>query len=181
MMVAEQIGLDRKAAFLRLFEQYAPALARLAGAYTITREDREDLVQEIAAALWQALPGYRGEASERTWLYRIAHNVAITATVKLRKREKREFAPQERLDLQSASASPEQNVLADEKRRMLLEAIRDLPAADRQITVLHLEGLSGAEIADVADLAEGAVATRLTRIREKLRKAIRAQEAGDAG
>jgi RNA polymerase sigma factor (sigma-70 family) len=181
MMVAEQIGLDRKASFLRLFEQYAPALARLAGAYTITREDREDLVQEIAAALWQALPGYRGEASERTWLYRIAHNVAITATVKLRKREKREVAPEEPLDLPSASANAEQNVLADEKRRMLLGAIRDLPAADRQITVLHLEGLSGAEIADVADLAEGAVATRLTRIREKLRKAIRAQEAGDAG
>ena len=179
--MAAQIGLDRKAAFLRLFTQYAPALARLAGAYTITREDREDLVQEIAAALWQALPAYRGDASERTWLYRIAHNVAITATVKLRKRERREIAAEEPLDLPSASASAEQKVLVDEKRRMLLEAIRDLPAADRQITVLHLEGLSGAEIADVADLAEGAVATRLTRIREKLRKAIRAQEAGDAG
>jgi RNA polymerase sigma factor (sigma-70 family) len=59
-------------------------LQRLAGAYVDAREDREDLVQEIAAALWRALPNYRAESSERTWLYRIAHNVAITATVKQR-------------------------------------------------------------------------------------------------
>jgi RNA polymerase sigma-70 factor (ECF subfamily) len=181
MMVAQQIGLDRKAAFLRLFAEYGPALQRLAAAYTIAHEDREDLVQEIAAALWQALPGYRGDASERTWLYRIAHNIAITATVRQRKRESREIVPGESLDFPSAGASAEQSLMAEEKRRMLLEAIRDLPAPDRQITVLHLEGLSGAEIAEITGLADGAVATRLTRIRQKLRKAIRAQEAGDAG
>ncbi|HLY19318.1 MAG TPA: sigma-70 family RNA polymerase sigma factor [Bryobacteraceae bacterium] len=180
MSVADTPALDRKTAFLRLFDQYARALERLAGAYVAAREDREDLVQEIAAALWQALPGFRAEASERTWLYRIAHNVAITASVRRRKRENREIAPGERLDAPSAGASAEQNLLAEEKRRMLLEAIRQLPAPDRQITVLHLEGLSGAEIAEVAGLAEGSVATRLTRIREKLRRAIRAQEVGDA-
>jgi RNA polymerase sigma-70 factor (ECF subfamily) len=178
-MVAENAGQDRKATFLRIFEQYAPALERLAGAYAAAREDREDLVQEIAAALWRALPGYRAESSERTWLYRIAHNVAITATVKQRKREKREVAPEPPLDLASAGASAEQNLLAEEKRRMLFAAIRGLAAADRQITVLHLEGLSGAEIEAVTGIAEGAVATRLTRIREKLRQAIRAREAGD--
>ena len=178
-MVAENAGQDRKAAFLRIFEQYGPALERLAGAYAAAREDREDLVQEIAAALWRALPGYRAESSERTWLYRIAHNVAISAMVKQRKREKREVAPEPPLDLASAGASAEQNLLAEEKRRMLFAAIRGLAAADRQITVLHLEGVSGAEIEAVTGIAEGAVATRLTRIREKLRQAIRARETGD--
>ena len=127
-MVAESAGQDRKAAFLRIFEQYAPALERLAGAYAAAREDREDLVQEIAAALWRALPGYRAESSERTWLYRIAHNVAITAAVKQRKREKREVAPELPPDLPSAGASAEQDLLAEEKRRMLFAAIRDLAA-----------------------------------------------------
>ena len=183
-MVAENAGQEPRAAFLRgafvrIYEQYAPALERLAGAYTAAREDREDLVQEIAAALWRALPGYRAEASERTWLYRIAHNVAISATVKQRKREKREVAPELPLELPSAGSSAEQNLLAEEKRSMLFAAVRDLAAVDRQITVLHLEGLSGAEIQAVTGLAEGAVATRLTRIREKLRQAIRAREAGD--
>jgi len=179
MMVAAEVGEERQAAFLRLFAQYAPALGRLAGAYANAPEDREDLVQEIAAALWQALPGYRGAASERTWLYRIAHNVAITATVKRRRRESREVAPEQARDGPPAGATAERHLLEDERRGMLLAAVRGLPPPDRQITLLHLEGLTGAEIAEVAGLAEGAVATRLTRIREKLRKAIRAREVGD--
>jgi RNA polymerase sigma factor (sigma-70 family) len=178
-MLADSAGQGRKAAFLRIFAQYGPALERLAGAYAAAREDREDLVQEIAAALWSALPGYRGESSERTWLYRIAHNVAITAAFRQRKREEREAAPETPLDMPSAAAGAEQNLLLEEKRRMLFRAIRDLRETDRQITVLHLEGLSGAEIEAVTGIAEGAVATRMTRIREKLRQAIRAREAGD--
>lgn len=179
--MAKEIGLDRKAAFLRLFNAYGPALTRLAGAYVGTREDREDLVQEIATALWQALPAFRGEASERTWLYRIAHNVAMTAAVRMRNRDRREVVPEDSLDLPSTGANVEQTLLENEKRRMLLAALRDLAALDRQITVLHLEGLSGAEIGEITGLAEGAVATRLTRIREKLRNAIRARESCDAG
>jgi DNA-directed RNA polymerase specialized sigma24 family protein len=40
---------------------------------------RDDLVQEIALAIWKAIPRFRGDSSERTWVYRIAHNVAITS------------------------------------------------------------------------------------------------------
>jgi RNA polymerase sigma-70 factor (ECF subfamily) len=181
MLLAGQTGLDRRSTFLRLYAEYAPAFGRLAGAYAARREDREDLVQEIAAAMWQALPRYRGESSERTWLYRIAHNVAITATMKVRRRAAREVVREEPPDPPAMGSSAEQNLLAAEKRGMLVDAIRELPAADRQITVLHLEGLSGAEIAEIAGMAEGAVATRLTRIREKLRQAVGTKEAGHAG
>lgn len=177
--MADNAAEERKAAFLRIFEEYAPALERLAGAYAAAPEDREDLVQEIAAALWRALPGYRAEASQRTWLYRIAHNVAITAMVKQRKREHREIAPDPMPDFASSAGNAEQDLIWEEKRRMLFAAIRDLPAADREMTVLHLEGLSAAEIEAVTGVAQGAVATRLTRIREKLRQAIRARERCD--
>lgn len=166
---------------MRIYGEYAAALARLSSAYAVTQEDREDLVQEIAAALWRALPEFRGESSERTWLYRIAHNVAITASLKRHAREKREAAPDTLPDSVSAKTSAEQDLLAEEQRRILFAAIRELPAADRQITVLHLEGLSGAEIEAVTGIAQGAVATRLTRIREKLRQAIRAKEVADGG
>src|SRR5688572_11447049 len=50
------------------------ALARLVSSYTRTATDCDDLLQEIAIALWQALPTFRGECSERTFLFRIAHN-----------------------------------------------------------------------------------------------------------
>ncbi len=180
-MVGEAAELDRKATFLRLFAEYGPALGRLAGAYAPAREDREDLVQEIAAAIWQALPGYRGEASERTWLYRIAHNVAITASVKTRRQAQREVAHDKSPNPPATGSDAEQDLLAEEKRRLLLAAIGDLRMSDRQITVLHLEGLSGAQIAEITGLAEGAVSTRLTRIREKLREAIRAREERHGG
>jgi len=182
MAIAEaetQVEQRRKAEFLRLYERYRPALGRLAGAYVDATEDREDLVQEIAAAVWQALPNFRAEASERTWLYRIAHNVALTASAKLRTRGKREAGPAEAVDFPSAERTAEQQVLADEKRQMLLDAIRGLAPVDRQLVVLHLEGLSYGEMEYVAGLSEGALAVRLTRIRERLRKAIRAKEVGD--
>src|SRR5260370_9667086 len=64
--------------FDRLVAANGLALTRLAATYTNTPTDRDDLLQEIAMALWQALPRFRGECSERTFLFRIAHNPAIT-------------------------------------------------------------------------------------------------------
>src|SRR5271157_3657211 len=80
----------RRETFLRLISEYRGAMRRLAAVYVNDSRDREDLVQEIAVALWQAIPKFRGEASERTWLYRIAHNTAITASTKLRRRGRTE-------------------------------------------------------------------------------------------
>jgi len=74
--------------FLRLIGQYEAALRRLAAGYVVHAADREDLFQEIAVGLWRAIPAYRGEASERTWLYRIAHNIAISSSTRLHRRGK---------------------------------------------------------------------------------------------
>src|SRR6478672_3303549 len=101
MITASQLAMEdstirmdasQRGAFLRLMQDYQAALHRLAAAYVDAPADREDLFQEIATALWQAIPNYRGEASERTWLYRVAHNTAITAASKLRHRVRTEFA-----------------------------------------------------------------------------------------
>jgi RNA polymerase sigma-70 factor, ECF subfamily len=164
--------------FLTLMEQYGPALRRLAGAYVIQPPDREDLFQEIAVAIWQAIPKFRGESSERTWLYRIAHNVAISSSAKLRRKKQREESIPESFDRPSVSSDAEQDLLKEEKRRLLIGSIRDLPAVDRQIVLLHLEGLSYVEIEEVTGLSETAIATRLTRIREKLKARIQSREGG---
>ena len=59
----------------------------------------------------------------------------------------------------------------------MLAAIRDLPAIDRQIVILHLEGLSHEEIEQVSGLSQNAIATRLSRIRARLSDAVRRIEA----
>ena len=164
--------------FLRLIEQYEPALRRLAGAYMEQGADREDLFQEIAMALWQAIPKFRGESSERTWLYRIAHNVSISSSAKLRRVGQREESIPESFDRPSALSDAEQELLREEKRRRLTDSIRDLPAIDRQIVLLHLEHLSYGEIEEVTGLSETAIATRLTRVREKLKEKIQGTGVG---
>jgi RNA polymerase sigma-70 factor (ECF subfamily) len=67
-------------------------------------------------------------------------------------------------------------MIEDQRRARLSAAVQELPLSDRQIVVLHFEGLSAAEIADVTGLSTGNVATRLTRIRRKLLAHVRGGE-----
>lgn len=161
--------------FLRLIGQYEAALRRLAAGYVVHAADREDLFQEIAVGLWRAIPAYRGEASERTWLYRIAHNIAISSSTRLRRRGKTEGPIRETVDLVTANADAEQQAVRNEQRRRLAEVIRTLPAVDRQMILLHLEGLSYAEIEQISGLSQSAVATRLSRVRERLKEKMQAR------
>jgi RNA polymerase sigma-70 factor (ECF subfamily) len=158
-----------------LFEQYQPALRRLVAAYVANPADREDLLQEIAAGIWKSLPGFRGESSERTWIYRIAHNIAIRRSFQVRTRSSREPSLEGSFDRAAGESSVEDTLLLDEKRRALVEAIRELPIAERQIVTLHLEGLSAIEIEEVTGFTAGAIATRLTRIRQKLTERLQGE------
>jgi RNA polymerase sigma-70 factor (ECF subfamily) len=154
--------------FCELFEVYQPALRRLVSAYVVNSADREDLLQEIAAGIWKSLPGFRGDSSERTWIYRIAHNIAIRNSSQVRARSARAPGLEMPFDRPSGERSAEDALLLGERQRALMDGIRELPAADRQIVTLHLEGLSTAEIEEVTGVSAGAVATRLTRIRQRL-------------
>jgi RNA polymerase sigma-70 factor (ECF subfamily) len=158
--------------FCELFEAYQPALRRLVSAYVANPADREDLLQEIAAGIWKSLPAFRAESSERTWIYRIAHNIAIRRSSQVRVRTAREPGLESSFDHPSGEPNVEDALLLGEKQRALMDAIRDLPAADRQIVTLHLEGLSAAEIEEVTGVSAGAIATRLTRIRLRLTERV---------
>ena len=76
-------------------------------------------------------------------------------------------------DRPAGGSSAEDVLLLDEKRRALIEGIRELPLAERQIVTLHLEGLSAADIEEITGITAGAIATRLTRIRQKLAERVK--------
>ena len=153
-------GSDQELKFLRLLDAYGTALRRLCAAYLQDSGDRQDLFQEIAAALWSALPSFRGAASDRTWAYRIAHNVAYSFTRKRRRQHQSELQTGELPDYPSVSEDP--------RRRALLDAIQQLAPIDRQLVLLHLEGLSGHEIEQVTGLSANNTSVRLSRLRRKL-------------
>ena len=123
-------------------------------------------------ALWTALPRFRGDSSERTWVYRIAHNTAITFASKRQRSRDRE-QPIEAMAEPPVGATQEGDAIAHQQRERLWQAIHELAFADRQILVLHLEGLSAQDIQAVTGISGGAVATRLTRLRQRLTASLR--------
>src|SRR5919106_213714 len=158
---------DHRAAYEALLRRYVAPLRRLAWSYVHDSDSRDDLLQEIAMALWTALPRFRGDSSERTWVYRVAHNTAISFAASRRRRDGRE-QPGEPTPEPFAAAKQEGDAIEREQRERLWAAVQELPLTERQIIALHLEGLSSSEIESITGVTAGAVATRLTRIRQKL-------------
>ena len=144
--------------FRDLIASYSAPIRRLCAVYARGAADREDLFQDIFLAVWKALPGFRGEASERTWLYRIAHNVALTWQSRDR-RHRGESLDDARVPVVEPP---------DPRRIALFEIVSRLPPVDRQLVTLWLEGLTMAEMEEVTGIRAGTAAVRLTRIRQQL-------------
>lgn len=162
-------GLSREALderFGQLLKANHAPLTRLAASYATNASDREDLLQEIAIALWRALPGFRGECSERTFLFRIAHNRCITH---LSKRRHTVSLDDAEIDPEDPEVSAETIVAEEQERRRFVQAIRELPVIHREVLVLFLEGLDYGEIAAVVGISESNVGVRLNRARQKLK------------
>jgi RNA polymerase sigma factor (sigma-70 family) len=153
-----------------LLVTHGPSLARLAGSYARDRIEREDLFQEIALAVWRALPGFRGECSERTFLFRIAHNRGMSHLA----RHRLPMADlDEDVDLPDVRPDPEQALSNEQQERRLFEAVESLSLGYRQVVTLALEGMTYSEIAEVLGITESNVGARFTRAREMLRRLVR--------
>jgi RNA polymerase sigma factor (sigma-70 family) len=155
--------------FDRVVAEHGPALRRLVAAWERDVAAREDLLQEILLALWRALPRFRGDCAEKTFVLRVAHNRAITHRFKPR-------AHIEPLDAAAAVAdgrpTPEADAAAAQRLERLRRALQTLPVPARQVLTLSLEGLSGAEIAAVLGISENNAGVRLFRARRALREEL---------
>lgn len=160
----------------RVLTAYARALERTAASYARTAADREDLLQDFALALWTALPSFRGECSEKTFVLRIAHNRALAF---LSKRGKPTVDVDEHANDVAATTGKNPAVAYErtEREHRLLAAARALPLGHRQVVTLLLEGLSHREIAEVLGTTENNVAVRATRARAAMR-ALLEEEGG---
>jgi RNA polymerase sigma-70 factor (ECF subfamily) len=153
--------------FEAIVREYGAALSRLAWGYASTHADHEDLLQDILLAIWRALPAFRGESSERTFVFRVAHNRAFTAA---RRRRVDEPLPEHAI----ADPAPLPDSQADERQRheLLMQAIRMLPELQREAVMLRLEDWSAQEIAELQGTTENNVNVRLARARARLRELL---------
>lgn len=158
--------------FERILGEHGAAISRLAFSYEAVASVREELVQEMALAIWQALGHFRGECSERTFVYRIAHNRGLSHVWRRRPTHQ----PLEELGESEQPVDPrphpEEQATRTDQRARLMAAIQSLPVTHRQMIVLMLEGLSHAEMAEVMGITENNVAVRLNRARKTLKDAL---------
>lgn len=155
---------DRDRAFADWLAPHMATLRRIARAFAAP-DDQYDLMQELMLAVWSARPRFQERSATTTFIYRVAHNTALTwKRGETRRRRRREAVEAEMLwRAEQASAEPEANLL-----ERLYAAIRQLPPVERSLILLSLDGVAYAQIAQLHGLSETNVGARLTRIRQRV-------------
>jgi RNA polymerase sigma-70 factor, ECF subfamily len=166
-----------RAALEQLVARHERALFALCHGILGHVEDAEDAVQEAFLRALRGLSAFRGQATFRTWLFRIAINVCLEW-----KAAHRRTAPwdEEHPPTRPDAASPEALAL---RQLRVMEALRSLHPRQRAILLLkEREGWSVAEIAAALRLKERQIEYELTKARRTLVEWRRRERAeGEAG
>lgn len=153
-----------------LYEQasgaYGASLDRLARSYEMDPDKRQDLLQDIHFALWRSLEGFDGRCTLRTWVYRVAHNVATSHVIGQRRRHSRQLVSLDALDTVSADAETDRTADRNLALERLYALIQQLMPPDRQVLLLYLEGLDAASIGEITGFSATNVATKVHRIKK---------------
>ena len=140
----------------------------VARAYEPDPDKCRDLLQEIQIALWRSFEGFDGRCSLRTWVYRVAHNTAISQ-VSRRRAGTPTLIGLDELEA-TADTSDDRELNVDKQRAMqrLFALIQSLKPVDRQVILLYLEGMDAVSIGEITGLSQGNIATKIHRIKNVL-------------
>jgi RNA polymerase sigma-70 factor, ECF subfamily len=153
-------------------ETYSSALDRLARAYELDAEARRDLLQEIHFHLWRSFANFDQRCSLRTWVYRVAHNVATTHVIRQRRIRERLVNLE---DVETIENLPDgyQSELAigqSQALERLARLIQRLKPLDRQIIVSYLEDMPASAISEITGLSPANVAMKIHRVTKILKR-----------
>lgn len=147
-------------AFELLVKEHKSTIYSVCYMFAEQREEADDLFQEALINLWHGSDRFRGEASLKSWIYRVTLNTCISY-----KRKKRiKTAPMEIAPEVFSEESP-----AGRQSKLLRDRISRLDIQDRAIVLLWLENLSYEEIGAITGMTAKNVGVRLVRIKEKLK------------
>lgn len=153
-----------EAEFLSLIDHHQGIIHKICRLYRDSKEDREDLFQEIIFQLWKSAPTYEGKAKFSSWMYRIALSTAIAVYRK------------KKPDIRYLPALPDEQVAPtqrDEQREQFFQALKKLNDADKALITLYLEDLSYLEIAEIIGISESNVGVRLNRVKSKIQQLLK--------
>src|SRR3954447_10849303 len=161
----EHVRAGDEAAFEALVQRYRSRLLAFCRHMLHSREDAEDVLQEVFAASYRAMVADEREIFVRPWLYKIARNMCLKH---IGKRRPATDGGVEELDL-AASGSTVDTVNMREDLRQIVGDVRQLPETQRTALLLReIDGLSYDQIASAMDTSVPGVKSLLVRARVSL-------------
>ena len=173
-------------AFALLLAQYSHPIYSLIARSLRDPADAADVTQEVFVKVFRNISSFHGDASLRTWIYRIALHEASNQRRWWSRHKQQELTIDEQLEndegetfcmadaLAARDASPYECAAHAQLGERIVAALRTLPEAFREVVVLReIEGFGYEEIAEMLDVNLGTVKSRLMRGRAALREALR--------
>lgn len=157
---------DSETRFRDWLDRFQPLLAKVVRGFTNSRQDEQELFQDVLVQLWQSAARFNGRCADSTWVYRVAFNTAMAWSRASKRRSARHLETAD-FDRVPAPAAPSTELID-----ALYAAIWQLPAPEKALIMMHLEGTSYREMAEVMGLSEAHVGTKLTRTRARLAKLL---------
>ena len=180
-----ELKAGSEAAFSLLIAQYSQPIYSFVARSLRDPADAADVTQDVFIKVFRSISGFNGEASLRTWIYRIAVHEASNQRRWWCRHKRQELpidAPEENEDgesfslsdaLAAADASPFDQAARAQVRERVEAALRTVPEPFREVVVLReIEGFGYEEIAEILNVNLGTVKSRLTRGRTALREAL---------
>ena len=149
--------------FTRLIEKHKTVVYTVCYMFSGSREEAEDLFQDVLVKLWKGYDTFRGESDVRTWIYRVSLNTCING--QKRKRKGITHIPLS-IDVDFFAEISDRTLQV----RRLYDRINRLGLVDRALILLWLEGLSYEEIGAVIGISVKNVSFQLYGIKEELKK-----------
>lgn len=159
-------------AFEEIIRRHQPRVARLVRRLLGWPEDVEDVVQEVFMTVLARIGRFRVQSSLSTWIT----SIAINRCRSLRRRMGVRWRAMKQLRTTrlAAVAGADAAAIAEERRQRVRAAVGSLPAADRELIVLHhLEEMSVDAVAQVLGIRRNAAEVRLHRARRRLGELLR--------
>jgi RNA polymerase sigma-70 factor (ECF subfamily) len=129
----------------------------------------EELTQELFLVVWRDARRFRGRASVRTWMYRIAYNQAVSWL-----RKKKPVLWEEAPEIESSEPWPETQALLAEQREKIVASLAELSPDHRTVIELTFyHQMSYQEISQVMDCPVGTVKSRMSYARRYLAAALK--------
>lgn len=172
-MISRVLQGDQQA-YAELVARYQHFVFTTALKYTRSREDAEELAQDIFVKVYRSLADFKGTSKFSTWLYTITYNTSITFLRKKRMETKSIDDESTFIQLESRESAFSANLMEQKSRvNRVNEAIGQLSADDAQIITLFYKGdQSLEEIGVVMGLDPNTVKVRLHRARQRLKQKL---------